>query len=455
MPPIFKLHPELLSIIFEMARDMTHKSSLLYEPGEVNTIAFEITVTRICSYFQRIALAAPRLWTSIHLHGASHPKHIIDMLTRSGECWLDIRIDMSMEDLQMNAEQLDTMVSNFILHSRRWRSLCIAYSCERRDHPMVMKLCSSPAPGLQQLSISVDDVVGADGAHINHSVDYPVIFRDGAPNLASIRLRGFAVQLFRPPFRYVVILHLDQTKSVPIQYATLKGMLTLSPHLAHVSIYGDILGPGDWVNQPQRISLPALRSLRMYSISGETFSGVLQSIEAPNLESLTMKSLQDHDLRPLWDQPRQIRFEALKTLNLIEFNFSAPTCRRIFETFEHITAFSAIYASSVAWKPTIVNILTEGTVNWVPYVPWPKLKTLHLSSDFCYDDNEGISTLIAVRKAHGYPIHTLVFKTDPEEMEDTSDLQFEVGAEVEIRFCQDIIWPENSTHIDLDDVLFY
>jgi hypothetical protein len=457
MALIYVLHPEILSIIFENAKIMTDQISLAHKSsnGTNRNMAFEITASRTCSYFRVVALATPQLWTTIHIHGAARLECIVEMLSRSGDCRLDIRIDLGVLDRQMNAEILDPIIDNILLHSRRWRSLCIGYSYERQDRPVVMRLCAVPAPNLQQLSITVNDVAEADGSLVNRTVDLPHIFKEGAPKLGFIRLRGLAIQLFRPPLDNVVTLHLDQIKSVPIQYATLHSILTCSPHLAHLSMYGDILALEGWPDQQKAISLPALRSLRVHSISGEAYAGIMQIINAPKLESLTLKSLQDHDLDPLWSITDKARFDTLKLLSLIECDPSSPTCQILFGMFRQITTFSTMHA---ARKSNIINILAEGTVkdlNGLQYVPWPRLKTLHLSSDFYDNDQEVIKTMAAVRKEHGYPVSTFMFSASAEETKDMAPLKFESGAGFEIQSCgQYFDWPEHGTHFDHDDMLF-
>ncbi|KAF8179874.1 hypothetical protein BJ912DRAFT_982058 [Pholiota molesta] len=446
MSLIYILYPEIISVIFEHAKNMTDEIPLAYETSaeRERNIAFEATASRICSYFRKVALATPRLWTTIHVHGASRLENIVEMLARSGDCKLDIRVDLAKQDPQMDAENLDPIIHILLQYSLRWRSFHIGYSCERNDHPVVMQLCSAPAPNLQQLSIAIDDVAEADGTLVNRTASLPHIFKDGAPKLGFIRLRGLAIHLFRPPMDTVVILHLDQTKSIPIQYSTLNDILTYSPQLAHLSMYGDILAPGGWPIQQKTISLPALRSLRVCSISGEGYAGIMKSMDAPYLESLTLKDVQEHDLDWLWSITDKDQFETLKSLGFIEFDLNRATSKNIFEQGQ---------------KSTIINVLSEGTIeipNGLQYVPWPGLKTLSLGLD-CYDDDqEVINKVITVRKEYGCPISTFIFRISAEDMEDMLPLELEAGADLDIRFhSQNIVWPENGTHFDHDDILFY
>ncbi|KAF9484429.1 hypothetical protein BDN70DRAFT_872439 [Pholiota conissans] len=460
MSSIYDLHPEILSIIFENAKNMTDVIPLTYgtNVGRNQTVAFEVVATKICSYFRDIALATPRLWTSIHVHGASRSDNIVEMLARSCDCWLDIRIDLAVQNLQMEATRLDSIIEKLLLHSLRWRTLCIGYRYERRDHPVVLLLCTASAPGLQHLSITVDDVADADRSLINQTVSLPHIFKDGTPKLGFIRLRGFAIQLFRPPLTTVVTLHLDHTRDIPIQYSTLKEMLTSSPYLAHLSMHGDILAPGGWTSQRRVVSLPVLRSLRVCSISGEIFAGMMKCIDAPNLESLTLKKVQECDLNPLWNTLDEIKFETLKTLSLIEFDLSTSTWRHIFETFQQINTFSSLDDYAGFRDSIFIGALLEPSVhglNGVQYVPWPKLKTLCLGLDLYDNDQNLIKKLIAVRKELGFPISRCIFRIGAEDMEDLLPLQLESEADFEIKFiAEEVIWPDNNTHIDHDDILF-
>ncbi|KAF9483618.1 hypothetical protein BDN70DRAFT_851479 [Pholiota conissans] len=457
---IYTVHPEILSIIFENTKAMTADETQF--PGEVSAekkhgIAFEVIACAVCTYFREVAFATPSLWTTTRVHGASDPENIVQRLSHAGNFWLDIRIDLAAKDDQMDAAKLQLIIDSILQHSLRWRSLCIGYGYERRDHPVVGQICSAPAPGLKRLSLTVDDVDKADGTLINRAANLPHIFKDGTPELELIRLRGFSIHLFRPPLSSMVTLHLDQTRSIHIQYSTLADMLTASPHLANLSIHSDILAQGNWPDRQKAIRLPALRSLRLFSNSGEGFPGMLKIINAPRLEFLTLKGLREGDMELVWAM-QKTRFDGLKSLSLVDSDMSTWMCVRMFETFRQITSLSAVYASAGKMEGMVLNHLSHGKTSGqdgVQFVPWPKLTTVCLGSDLWVNGREVTRAFIAARREDGHPISTVIFKGSAEQMEDILSARTEAGVGVEIKFCsQNIIWPEKSSDVDQEDTLF-
>ncbi|KAF9482633.1 hypothetical protein BDN70DRAFT_874817 [Pholiota conissans] len=459
MALIYKIHPEILSIVFENTKDMTDEipSPRRGDAGIKHPVAFEVTACAVCTYFREVAFATPSLWTTIWMRGTSDPENIAQRLSRTGDFWLDIRIDLGVKDPAMDAAKVKSIVDNILQRSLRWRSLCLVYGCEERDDPLVMRLCSAPAPGLRRLSLTVEDIDTGDGSIINRSVSLPHIFKDGTPQLEFIRLRGFSVHLFRPPLSSVVTLHMDQTRTIGLHYSTLAGILTASPHLANLSLYGDIIGQGNWPDEQKTIDLPALRSLRLYSISGEGYPAILKIINAPRLQSLTLKGLQGGDLEDIWNIQDKARFDALKSLSLVDCDMNFWTCHRMFETFRQITTFSAVHASPEKGEAKVLENLSRGEVggqNGAQFMPWPKLTTIRLGPEFYAKGQEATSSFVAARREYGCPIFIVVFRVGTEQMDGALSSRTAMGAGVEVKFCNRITWPEGSIHQDRDDTFF-
>lgn len=305
---------------------------------------------------------------------------------------------------------------------------------------------------LQQLSIIVDDVEHADATIVNRDVRLPHIFKEGTPTLEFVRLRGLAMHLFRPQLGNVVILHLDQTTFIPVLYSTFRDILTCSPVLAHLSLYGDIISATQWPPGINPINLPALRSLRICGVAGEMYTGILLGIHAPRLDSLTLKDIQAHDLDLLWDLMDVTRYTNLKSLIFCDFEPSISTYTRIFESFQEIITFTSLYSS--AGNSILVDLLLEDVhPGQEPHVPWPKLQILSFPFDPYSDDDELIEDIVKVRRRCGCPLSKILLGRKLEDIT-RGEIRLEVG-NIQVKFCwRNEEWPANRTQFDEDDGLF-
>lgn len=436
---------EILSIVFEIGKNVVDHDDLNYDE-----YPFELLVSHTCSYFRQVALATPRLWTAFSIHENYSDELIAEYIARSGECLLDIRVDLTVYRLQVDEMKLNATLQMILPLSFRWRSLSITYDFENVTYPLISKLCNQPAKALRHLSITVEDVDHADATIVNGDVKLPHIFKEGTPTLEFVRLRGLAMHLFRPPLDNVVTLHLDQTAFIPVLFSTFRDILTCSPVLTHLSLYGDIIGA--WPPGLNLIYLPALRSLRICGVTGEMYTGILLGIHAPGLNCLTLKNLHAHDLDLVWEVMDVSRYINLKSLMFCNFELPASTYAHIFQSFQEIIKFTSLHSS--ADESILANLLSEGILpgQAEPHVPWPKLQILSFPLDPYTDDEERIADIVKVRRRCGYPLSKILLGQTLEEMA-RREIIFEVGIEVE--FCwQTSIWPTNGTQFDHDDGLF-
>jgi len=367
---------------------------------------------------------------------------------------LDIRVDLTVHKPQMDETRLNATVRMILPLSFRWRSLSVTYDGESTRYPLISKICNQPAKDLQYLSITVDDVDHADATMVNRDVRIPHIFKEGTPTLGFVRLRGLAMHLFRPQLGNVVTLHLDQTTFIPVLYSTFRDIVTCSPVLTHLSLYGDIISATQWPAGINHIYLPALRSLRICGVAGEMYTGILLGIHAPRLDSLTLKDLQAHDLDLLWEVIDVTRYTSLKSLIFCDFEPSVSTYTHIFESFQEIITFTSLY--SPAGNSILVDLLLEGVLPGQaeePYVPWPNLQILSFPFDSYCDDDELIEELVNVRSHCGYPLSKLLLGRKLEEIA-RGEIRLEVG-NIQVKFCwRTGVWPANGTQFDHDDGLF-
>ncbi|KAF5322780.1 hypothetical protein D9619_001535 [Psilocybe cf. subviscida] len=265
------------------------------------------------------------------------------------------------------------MMGIILLESFRWRSLCVRYHTEAAGHPLIVHMCNCSAPNLEHLSLSIHHIENANSAGVNSVTDSPQIFQQGAPKLHFLRLRGVAIQYFRPELAHLVSLRLDQTRKLPLLYATFRNIITSSPYLSDLSVYGDIILPTAWADHDSLIYLPQLRSLRIFSESGAMYSGLLLGINAPILESLTLKSAEECDFDALWRLANRVK------------EFSAVH----------------LFPSESELLTALLYGMTPGTDG--PIVPWPRLESLCFGFDLDGDNSE-LSKVAAIRKSVGHPL---------------------------------------------------
>ncbi|PPQ84586.1 hypothetical protein CVT25_015789 [Psilocybe cyanescens] len=450
---IFSMPPEIWSAIFEFSKSMTDDDPL-YEEGRIPPkVSFELSASHTCPFFRAVALGTPGLWTSLQINGSCSLEWVSECIGRSGSCWLDIIVEIG-EHFPLDVDDLNVMMNLIVPHSRRWRSLSLSSPYEPAHNSIVALLGSSPAPGLRYLSLNVNDVEKPDQNAIDSHVSNPQIFEDGTPRLNFVRLRGLAPHLFRPRLETLETLHLDHIGHIPILYSTFRGVITQSPFLEHLSVYGDIISRNTWPGRADIIQLLKLRSLRVCGVGGEMYSGLLLGIDTPQLESLTLKDAQEEDLDPLWDLNDNTRYPKLTQLIFTNFDFSEVTYKRLCETFQEITLFSVLH-SSIAESP-LANLLMAGTVvgqNGL-FIPWPKLRDVSFSFDGTNKEQELIQNVAEIRKERGCGLSRFLLRICSDDDEEYPE-KIEIHNDVVCQYYSGIdMWPHRRTYIDYDDTLF-
>jgi F-box-like len=436
--PICSLPPEILSWIFELGQaiEIGEVDGSDIDGASVHVSSFEVMMSHICSHFRNVALDTHKLWRSIDITGVQSIESVTTYISRSDHCGLRVRLDFSAQ-----APSVDELVKFDVIlpHSDRYNRLIIYTVNEPMDNPIVRHFRDRDAPMLEHLSISVEEVEGTTTANTG-------VFLGGAEKLSFVRLRGLAIPLFRPPLNAVTTLHLEQTSPLPIHFATFLQILTASPFLAHLSVYGDIVSSLNWPGTVHPIDLPNLRSLRICGVSGMIYSGLLLGINAACLDSLVLKDAQEFDLDNFWASPSVFKFPQLHHLTFCDFEFSSHAYVDVFRAFPRITKFATSYSPTT---PMILSLLAQPTE---VDIPWPDLHTLTFLLNL-YDDDL-IKDVVRNREAAGCPLVRLRLGTslDPSALRQYNWLQENVILE-EIENLEH--WPATDSYADEDDVLFY
>ena len=437
--PVCSLPPEILSWIFELGQaievgEYEERDDSDSDDAPVHISSFEVVVSHVSSHFRNVAIGTRKLWRSIDITRVQSVESMVTYIARSDGYGLRVRLNF--DGREPRAAELAKF--NVILaHSDRYHRLVIDTVSEAMDNPIIRRFSDIRAPMLEHLSISVEEAEGTTVLNTG-------VLWGGAEKLSFVRLRGLAMPLFRPPLNMVTTLHLDQTIPLPIHLTTFFHILTASPSLAHLSVYGDIVGSLAWPGTMPPIDLPNLRSLRICGISGTIYSSLLLGINAAGLHSLVLKDTQEFDLENFWASPHVLKFPQLHHLTFCDFEFSSHAYAEVFRAFPTIKKFTS-YSSTT---PRILSLLALLTG---PDIPWPDLHTLSFLLNLSDDDL--IEDVVRNREAAGCPLVRLRLGTSlhPSALRRYNWLEENIILET-----VDMLeyWPALDVSSDEDDVLF-
>jgi hypothetical protein len=199
--------------------------------------------------------------------------------------------------------------------------------------------------------------------------------------------------------------------------------------------------------------VPSLLSLRISGVSGKVYSNTLLVIDAPMLESLTLKQLQEHDLDALEELVDVTKFDNLRSLTFLDFDVSVYTYERIMRVFQNVTTFSTNH-SALSDSHLVELLLDRSEITGQDEPPlWPALKTLSFPLNSDDDEMDIAQALITSRKASGCPEPTVHLYASADEVEGV------VGSEVigvKVKFSsRPATWPPGFVDHVQDDVFLH
>ncbi|KAJ8514394.1 hypothetical protein ONZ45_g8072 [Pleurotus djamor] len=433
----YVLPEDVLSRIFleGQALSTTDKSS---QPW-----AFELEVSKVSRFWRFVALNTHILWRSIRALPEKSLPEIRTYLQRSGECPIDIHFNWTHWaelDVPPTVELMDLLVA----HPVGWRRAIIQISLDDACLPLLTYIQSDDNIGQHLQYLSLTACAGDGHLQLDYVSTLVQTFKSGAPELTFVRLRGFAVHCLRPPLTSVVTLHVEISRTIPMQYETFKQVVAASPHLTNLSFYGD----GDLVqawpsHESNTITLPNLKSLRLWLTHGPTLSKLMVHVHAPLLQSLVLKEVQEDDLDIFWIHNQGPRdFPNLKSLTFHDFEFSDTTYHKAGAAFPGITHFTLMHTTF--GDATIVRMLGSPAHARI----WPELHTLSLV--FSATDGSRLWDMVSIRASMDIPLERLrLGGSNPmEELTDLCKLQEHVEVET---FEETDDWREGYSMYDEDD----
>ncbi|KAK0212908.1 hypothetical protein DFS33DRAFT_80271 [Desarmillaria ectypa] len=438
--------PEILSYIFLLGQSGSQGDCAPILPSSDHDVPhtgfpFELTVSKVNSYWRDVAISTQLLWCRITISVDSWRECVHTYLNRAAGSLLDVRIEAANNNgCDLDSNILDAVCSR--VHS--WRRCVIELELEEEAHPVIARLCDVAASNLQYMSLSLSDFEGGSTALR--------IFRGGSPALSFVRLGGLGVRFFHPPLNTATTLHLDQTNFTIFRYDSFRQMLMSTENLIHLSVYGDIIGAVPWPqgNEGTLIRMQSLRSLRICGFSGYVYSGLLLNLEAPLLDSLILKGAIDSDLDLFLSSSISPKFPGLRHLTFCDFSLSLESqYTQLFRSFPSVTEFTS--SNPNFYAPHILRYLAIPLQN-DGSTPWPNLQRLNMILNF--SEQSLIKNVVEWRINSDHPLAKLCFIADQEYFLDLSDFEW-LNDHVDMEAVESFFdyWPRDLRFEDKDDYM--
>ncbi|KIY43845.1 hypothetical protein FISHEDRAFT_52300 [Fistulina hepatica ATCC 64428] len=422
---IEEIPEEMLAQIFVVGQTLIDTEHILdaEETSNDTTLPFELLVSHVTRHWRRVAVTTATLWRCIDTERNANLVRIYMARSSKGPLYLRVAGNTQV-----------ALLRTILFDKDRWQRLTLV-----GPEPVVLSsLERLNVPNLCALSIHADNVDDLPAFREANSR----ILTQGSPNLRFLRLRGFAVHFIRPCLTTVTTLHIDQTMQIPITSRFFCDMVSSFPSLENLSLYGDINRSHPW---PAVCRMSALKRLRICCVAGHSYGRLLTAIEAPNLESLVLKDVQEHDLDELWMSDVDSRFVCLRSLTVIGFDFSLRNSSAVCAAFPHMTHFTSIWSSSE--RPRLLTALQSHPEFW------PELNVLA----FTYEEQEEeeefnfLQDILSLRHIAGRPLLELRLATSDDITSMTARASHS-GLRVERMNVLDG-WPFSDT-LDSGDTLF-
>ncbi|KDQ06191.1 hypothetical protein BOTBODRAFT_71082 [Botryobasidium botryosum FD-172 SS1] len=253
--PIYRLNHDILSLIFEFARD----------EHPVPKLHFIFCVLQVSRLWRRVALDTPRLWSRII--DVLHPRLIRTHIAYSKCAPLDISFK------EGRRQQVQSSISLLMPHVSRWQRFSLTGWADDLS-------LTAPAPHLEELYLDSmrDDKFGFP----SHDV-----FSGSTPRLRSLVLRRFLIPLTSGIYVNLVSLRLEElhclSRRHPDCWAQFFRILGACPLLEALQIKNVIFDQSthtyDQLRLREPIHLPHLHDIQFYIQGTTTAYSILQSRE--------------------------------------------------------------------------------------------------------------------------------------------------------------------------------
>lgn len=397
---------EVLAIIFKTAH--------LSQGSKYRT---EVTISHVTRRWRHVALATPRLWTTIHRAMCESFDRLETYLQRSDPILFDLTIMIGNKRGLKHVENdatISTLYLSIALHMGRCRRLNISSQSRDIMLPLLDCLSSLSAPALQDLNIS--SMRPMQDRHRDGSVRHLV--SGGAPSLTTVVLRRMGPHFCFPPMVAVTALRIyNYSPSSEAEFYTLRDVLRDMMSLTQLELQGVVDKTATPVGL--NLALPALQLLAVHSTTShsqqKTFD-LLMAINAPLLQTLHLKHKGIFFLEGSPAPNTSPRFPLLRRLTIISESspeaLDFPDAIRITQLRKIPQYFASIVDFTCGRNSDdMIAILREvDRVAPSHLAIWPHLHTLRFKTPVVSRDN--IQKLLVQRSNMECPIHRLLLHKD-------------------------------------------
>ncbi|KAJ3513059.1 hypothetical protein NLJ89_g3164 [Agrocybe chaxingu] len=273
------LPPEILSHIFTFC--LPDFSAFDTRKRDMRNNPMPLLLGSICQHWRDIAWATPALWNTFSLYIAGQDLETLTRLTeqwlmRSGDLPLHIRLSCEPKtsahgcNIMTCADQVILLVAALNTHASRWRELDI------RIPTYFFDMFHTDLLGRSMLEyLYIDPPDGqSNSAETLHLVSTPSLKR---LHLSSVYLASVQVQWDSVTDIYASAFYLDECLEI----------FQRAPQLVSAAFPFIIGGDETYVLCESRLTLPALKHLRLGHERGVSISSLLDKISLPALEELS------------------------------------------------------------------------------------------------------------------------------------------------------------------------
>ncbi|KAF8646028.1 hypothetical protein AX16_007453 [Volvariella volvacea WC 439] len=254
------------------------------------------SLTHVCRLWRHIALALPRLWTTITFENFDNFEHWVELLiSRSSDqlLTLDFQVEWPMEwcDQEDCIARYNEALERISTEMHRTERILL--ELDNNSLHNIVEYCSSiDAPELKELALSVTKYRGHDDSDVAETVLFSAVY----PKLTTLSLSGCRLNsaLWKPMLRNLRKLSITKSNTkIELNDPFLQSIARI-PHLEYLEL-GDLFydisrarrGNPPVSLQHVKLDFPRLKELHIssYAVSLNAFLGVISS---PRLRGLSL-----------------------------------------------------------------------------------------------------------------------------------------------------------------------
>ncbi|KAF9516624.1 hypothetical protein BS47DRAFT_1380851 [Hydnum rufescens UP504] len=305
--PINKLHPEILSYIFQLGVEQEERDSEDVENSSYNSSndepegrTFAELVSHVSRHWRAVALDTAVLWTKVDFSDPPPHEYTRILINRSKRAPLDVSFALPHADLNWpDTEYFDTVMDILGPHIPRITALTID-SPDFDDMTILMYRilqCTSTAPPLKSLVLIDQSASGHVVSSFGFSNRIPQLYELMA-NLRIVNFDGTRLPYSTSTFKHLTSLRLANMSSVENQPSRdeFRDILIACPMLESLILDGSGFDVDKVTNVGDGVKMISLHTLHLICIPWTDMEYALHVIEAPCLRELKIADVEEADI---------------------------------------------------------------------------------------------------------------------------------------------------------------